>query len=139
MNANTRLQIATRIHFALLRHLGEGIDVGVMLKQPDEAREVLWVCEASGDAELMALAHQYQRAVALEQEAAKAGGHAPHETPWSRDTSGFGLSQPPLLPLSAAVVPLRVPVLGRAAPATAGAASWLKPATWLRRGQSPHR
>ncbi len=135
MNANIRLQIATRIHFALLRHLGEGIDVGVMLKQPAEAREVLWVCEASGDAELMALAHQYQRAVALEREGVKAGGHAQQETPWARDTSGFGLTQPPVLPLSAAVVP----VLGRAAPASAGTASWLKPATWLRRGQSTHR
>ena len=135
MNANTRLQIATRIHFALLRHLGEGIDLGAMLKRPSEAREVLWVCEASGDAELVALARQYQRTVALEQEGVKAGGHAQQDTPWSRDTSGFGLSQPPVLPLSAAVTPVR----GRAAPAPAGAASWLKPATWLRRGQSTHR
>ncbi|HEY0857450.1 MAG TPA: hypothetical protein VGE16_10345 [Albitalea sp.] len=137
MNTNTRLRIATRIHFALMRHLGEGIDVGVMLKQPAEAREVLWVCEASGDAELMALAHQYHRAVALEGDGVKAGGHAQQETPWSRDTSGFGLSQPPVLPLSAAVA--AVPVLGREAPAASGAARWLKPATWLRRGQSPHR
>jgi hypothetical protein len=133
LNANIRLQIATRIHFALLRHLGEGIDLGAMLKQPAEAREVLWVCEASGDAELMALAHQYRRAVALERDGTKAGGHAQHETPWSRDTSGFGLSQPPVLPPSTAI---------RHAPHPAGAAptaSWLKPATWLRRGPSPHR
>lgn len=137
MNANTRLRIATRIHFALMRHLGEGIDVGTMLKQAAEAREVLWVCDASGDAELMALAHQYRRAAALEQEVVKAGGHAPHETPWSRDTSGFGLTQPPVLPLSAAVTP--APELGRAAPAAAGASRWLNPASWLRRGPSPQR
>ena len=41
MDANTRLRIATRIHFALLHRLGEGIDVGHMLKNEAEAREVI--------------------------------------------------------------------------------------------------
>jgi hypothetical protein len=115
---NTRLRIATRIHFALLRHLGEGIDVGTMLRNPAEAREVLWVCQASGDHELVALGRQYERAGALEAEARAAGGHAPQETAWSRDTSGFGLSQPP------------ADVAKGEAPA-----GWLKPVkAWLRRG-----
>jgi len=59
LDANTRLRIATRIHFALRRHLGEGVDVAQMLQSDAYAREALWVCEASGDAELAALARQY--------------------------------------------------------------------------------
>lgn len=127
MDLNTRLRIATRIHFALLRHLGEGVDVGVMLKQESQAREVLWVCEASGDPELVALGRQYERAVALEEEARLAGGHAMQDIPWAKDTSGFGISQPPdnVPTLTAAVTP-------RAANKPAG---WLNPAKWLRREQ----
>jgi hypothetical protein len=60
--ANTRLRIATRIHFLLLRYLGEGVDVARMLKSDDEAREVLWVCEGSGQRELVTLAGQYRAA-----------------------------------------------------------------------------
>ena len=60
MDANTRLRIATRIHFALRRHLGEGVDVAQMLRSEDYAREALWVCEAIGDPELAALARQYE-------------------------------------------------------------------------------
>jgi hypothetical protein len=44
--SNRRLQIATRIHFALLRELGIGIDVGRLLKHPLYARDVLLVCDA---------------------------------------------------------------------------------------------
>ena len=62
LDANNRLRIATRIHFSLLRHLGEGVDVGHMLKNESAAREVLWVCQASADAELMSLARQFDRA-----------------------------------------------------------------------------
>ena len=125
MDHNTRLRIATRIHFALLRHLGEGVDVALMLKQESQAREVLWVCEASGDPELVALGRQYQRAATLEDEALAAGGHAMQDTPWARDTSGFGMSQPPehVPTLTEAVTP-------RSADKPAG---WLNPATWLRR------
>jgi hypothetical protein len=60
LDANTRLRIATRIHFALRRHLGEGVDVAMMLKNEDYAREALWVCEALGDADLATLARQYR-------------------------------------------------------------------------------
>jgi len=59
LDANTRLRIATRIHFALRRHLGEGVDVAQMLQSDAYAREALWVCEAIGDPELAALARQY--------------------------------------------------------------------------------
>jgi hypothetical protein len=117
---NTRLRIANRIHLGLLRHLGEGIDVATMLRNDAEAREVLWVCQASGDGELVALSRQFERANALE----AAGGHTPQDTTWARDTSGFGLSQPPELPQ-------RV-VAAAAKPAASG--RWLKPVTsWLRR------
>lgn len=124
MDLNTRLRIATRIHFALLRHLGEGVDVAVMLKHEELSREVLWVCEASGDPELVALGRQYQRAVTLEAEAHAAGGHAVQDNAWAKDTSGFGISQPPehLPVLTAAVTPR-----------AAAKGSWLNPAKWLRR------
>jgi hypothetical protein len=58
---NTQLLLATRIHHALLRHLGSGIDVGAMLAREGYAREVLYVCEGCGDAELKALGEQFRR------------------------------------------------------------------------------
>jgi hypothetical protein len=119
-NNNTRLRIATRIHFALLRHLGEGVDVAVMLKREAEAREVLWVCDASADPELMSLAHQYRRAVELEARPGTASAHAPQDASWSKDTSGFGLTQPPESP--APTPTPKVPT-----------GHWLNPAKWLRR------
>lgn len=138
MDLNTRLRIATRIHFALLRHLGEGVDVAAMLKNEEQAREVLWVCEASGDEELVALGRQFQRVVALDAEARTAAGHATQDTSWARDTSGFGVSQPPdmaepgvrrgsIAPTLTAAVPQR----GEAR----GAVAWLNPVNWLRRSQ----
>ena len=126
MDANTRLRIATRIHFALLHRLGEGIDVGHMLKNEAEAREVLWVCEACGDPELGALARQYVRAGLLADEAARMAGHTPHDTPWARDTSGFGVSRPPEIPEAPK----------RDASVSSG---WLNPVSWLRRGHHEPR
>jgi len=140
VDLNTRLRIATRIHFALLRHLGEGVDVAVMLKHDSQAREVLWVCDASGDAELVALARQYRRAVELEAEGHAAAGHAQQDTPWARDTSGFGVSQPPEM-AELGVLGVRP---GRLVPTLTAAVSpdgetrrgnasrWLNPANWLR-------
>ena len=95
MDANSRLRIATRIHFLLLRHLGEGVDVATMLRNDKEAREVLWVCEGSGDQELMSLARQYRRAgpsLARPPAERPAAGHAPQDTSWANDSSGFGVS-----------------------------------------------
>ena len=131
MDANNRLRIATRIHFALMRHLGaDAVDVGRMLKSDAEAREVLWVCDASGDAELISLARRFRRAGAAEAEeaqakAAAAGGHAAQDTAWARDTSGFGLTQPPEVADTAP--------RGKTNSVSSG---WMKPVSWLRqRGQ----
>ena len=123
MDANSRLRIATRIHFLLLRHLGEGVDVATMLRNDHEAREVLWVCEGSGDNELMTLARQYRRAGTL----ASAGGHAAQDTDWANNTSGFGVSQPPEITETA----------GKAA--TTVSSGWLNPVSWLRRGPGTER
>jgi hypothetical protein len=137
VDLNTRLRIATRIHFALLRHLGEGVDVALMLKNESQAREILWVCEASGDAELVALGRQYQRALTLEDEARVSAGHAHQDTPWAKDTSGFGVSQPPELPepgtKAGSLVPTLTAAVSLRPEARGGSASrWLNPANWLR-------
>jgi hypothetical protein len=133
LDTNNRLRIATRIHFALLRHLGaDVVDVGTMLKSENDAREVLWVCDASGDAELMSLARKFRRATAAEAadaqaqaQARAASGHAVQDTPWARDTSGFGLTQPP--EVAEAQPRGKVSV----------SAGWMKPVSWLRRERGP--
>lgn len=106
----TRLQLATRIHFALLRNLGEGIDVARMLRQRDYADEALNVCRGLDDDGLLDLVHRFEEATAVENAkvhmdaAAKAaraalaliprrGPVTPQEMPWSQQTSGFGLNQ----------------------------------------------
>ena len=131
MDPTIRLRIATRIHFALLRHYGEDVAVSTLLKNGAAAREALWVCEASNHDELVQLAVQFKtatrqeaRAVQLRERQARAEtshGAAPREMAWSQDTSGFGLSRP--LELTDA-------------PASASG-RWLKPSTWLRRSP-PH-
>ena len=117
MDPSSRLRIATRIHFALLRHFGEDVDVGTLLKYDADANEALWVCEASGDAELVALARQF-RAASREQAKARAKAKtAPQDAAWARDTSGFGLSRP-----------LEI----EEAPSGFASSSWFKPSTWLK-------
>ncbi|MBE7420012.1 MAG: hypothetical protein HS128_20105 [Ideonella sp.] len=59
-SANRRLQIATRIHYALKRELGCGIDVGRLLKQPLYARDVLLVCDACDDSDLRRLGKAFR-------------------------------------------------------------------------------
>ncbi len=93
------LQIATKIHFYLMRELGRGIDVEQMLQHPRYARDVLLVCDACAGTELADLASQYRKVRALYQslEASRptaAPGRAPHPTDWSHNTTGFGLSRP---------------------------------------------
>jgi len=130
LDANNRLRIATRIHFALMRHLGaDVVDVGRMLKSEAEAREVLWVCDASGDDELVSLARNFRRVGAAEAaealahaQAKAAAGHAAQETPWARDTSGFGLSQPP-----------DVADTAPRGKTNSVSSAWMKPVSWLRR------
>ena len=127
MDPTIRLRLATRIHFALRRLYGEDVEVSTLLRGTSEAREALWVCEASGDAELVSLARQFAEAnaaMALAAAAARpAVTPAPQDTVWSQDTSGFGLTRPPAL----ADAPLG---------STPEAASWLRPTSWLRRGNA---
>jgi len=98
MDPTSRLRIATRIHYALLRHLGTGIDVGYMLKREDYAREVLYVCEGTGDAELASLARKFEQA-SLEATLAETSHapldpeHAGQETGWSNEMSGSGTTR----------------------------------------------
>jgi hypothetical protein len=121
VDPNIRLRLATRIHFALRRNYGEDVEVSTLLRGLPEAREALWVCTASGDAELGALAQQFTEATAAELAAiksAQAAIAAPQDTVWSRDTSGFGLTRPPALADDSS-----------ARPAPAG---WRQRMNWLR-------
>jgi hypothetical protein len=111
---STRLRIATRIHFALLRHFGEHVEVGDLLKDEGVAREVLWVCEASDDREMVALARQFRHAKADARPTPKKAASVPQPMPWA-GTSGFGVSRP--LALDEEPSP---------------PARWLRPSTWLK-------
>ncbi|MFO1218104.1 MAG: hypothetical protein U1E89_07020 [Burkholderiaceae bacterium] len=57
-----RLQIATRMHFVLMRELGHGIDVARMLKHEGYALDVLLVCDAYRGHELEQLARAFRAA-----------------------------------------------------------------------------
>jgi len=59
-STNRRLQLATRIHYALLREIGQGIDVGSLLKHPLYARDVLLVCDACTGHDLRRLATAFR-------------------------------------------------------------------------------
>ena len=145
MSTPAELRIATRIHFGLKQWLGEGIDVETMLQQPDEAREILFVCQASGNAELVSLARQWADARGELKKASRPRSASERSTPvstpkptakpvaaraaarqdlaWARDTSGFGITQPPELDLPQ--------------PEASGA-RWHKPSSWLRLGSGRH-
>lgn len=123
MDDSTRLRIATRIHFALLRHFGAKVEVGELLQDEAAAREALWVCDASGDAELESLARQFREATRALARPRVASAAASRPMPWSR-TSGFGVTTRPAAPdLPAPPAPH---------------ASWLHPSTWLK-GRSTTR
>jgi hypothetical protein len=130
MDLNNKLRIATRIHFALLRHYSEDVPVSDLLKGEADAREALWVCEASGIEELVTLAKQFEAANAEEVLAMRTHrlnptraspaprvAATPQDMAWAQASSGFGVSTPPsfLVP-PAPVIP-----------------AWLNPSTWLRR------
>lgn len=132
MDPTSRLRIATRIHFALLRQFDEAVEVRALLDGAADGREALWVCEASGDAELAALARELRRTrsnsavPAAPRHTAAApldmpgGGRVAQDTAWAQDSSGFGLSRP----------------VDLSAPSTRSGASssWFAPMDWLRRG-----
>jgi hypothetical protein len=131
VDSTNRFRIATRIHFALLRHYGEDVAVNTLLKNELDAREVIWVCKASGDAELVALARQFEQAnqnavhdaAVTDQAPLSAADHAaPHHASWSRNTTGFGVSAPA--------------DLGDTGHSTL--AGWLNAANWLRRSTTQH-
>ena len=84
-STNRRLQLATRIHYALMRELGQGIDVGRFLKHPLYARDALLVCDACAGHDLRRLAIAFRAACAPAPAAAGAAGGT---------TSRFGASQP---------------------------------------------
>jgi hypothetical protein len=121
-----RFRLATRIHFALLRQYGEDVDVGALVKGSPEAREALWVCEASNDRELVELAAQFKRLANTPAQPTKITepADAPQDAAWARNTSGFGAS---VLPDLDAQYPTPA-----SAPAPVPRAL-LKPSSWLRK------
>jgi hypothetical protein len=125
LDPTSRLRIATRIHFALLRHYAEDVAVSSLLAGGADAREALWVCEASGLDELVQLAKQFGAAPKTLPKPAAARtvtvaprGAVPQEMAWAQDTSGFGVTRAPDL----AEAPQPAPKTGR----------WPNPARWLR-------
>jgi len=138
LDPTIRLRIATRIHFALLRHYGVDVAVSALLKGEGEAREAAWVCQASGIDELVTLTKQFETATRQEARAARLRsqqarveastaalrGATPQDLAWSRDTSGFGVSRSPAMQ--------DMP----AHKSSSGSSSWLKPSNWLRRGNA---
>jgi len=92
MDPTARLRIATRIHYALLREMGAGIDVGYMLKNDDYAREVLCVCEGCGGEELAGLARRFECATVADAAATRPAAldtmPAPLDSRWAA-VSGF--------------------------------------------------
>jgi hypothetical protein len=131
MDPTYRLRIATRLHFLLLRRYGQDIEVGHLLKSRARNHDGLWLCKATGDAELIALARQLAHANHLHERnearlreqalynACVAAGAAVHEMPWGYDTSGFGMTHPLHL---GEVPPAEAPRPRR----------WLKPLRWLK-------
>jgi hypothetical protein len=122
VDPTSRLRIATRIHFALLRHYGEDVTVDTLLQGGIDAREALWVCEASGHDDLVALARQFDATAAARPVVAAPRGAVPQDMAWSQDTSGFGHIGPSQL--------------GELGASPARPSRWLAPSTWLR-GSSP--
>ncbi len=117
MDPTIRLRLATRIHFALLRQYDEDIAVSTLLRGDHDASEALWVCEASGQSELVTLARQFKAAPREMPKVRATGGRQPQELAWAADTSGFGVSQ-----LTADAV-------------AAKASGWLSPSRWMRLGE----
>jgi hypothetical protein len=136
MDPTYRLRIATRLHFLLLRRYGQDIDVNLLLKSQAKKHDGLWLCRATGDAELIVLARQLtwaNHAHALEearlraaaaQLADTAAGSATQEMSWSNDTSGFGVSKPQELN-------------AKPGGAASGVGRWFNPVQWLKAGAQP--
>ena len=94
----SRLQLAQRIQALLARDIEHTIEVDRLLADPRYARDVLLVCEAVPGGELVPLAALFRDASRQVPGQHQAPGHAPQHNDWGRDTSGFGVSQPPPMP-----------------------------------------
>jgi hypothetical protein len=114
-----RLRLATRIHFALLRQYSEDVAVNALLKGEHEGREALWVCEGSGQEELVTLARQFNSAV-LELPVGAPTAAAPRDPVRPREVAGFAVA-PPVSPLNSDAEAARP-------------RSWLNPSRWIRPG-----
>ena len=106
------LRVANRIHLLLQRELGEGIDVGRLLKDPLYARDVLLVCDAQAGSLQQSLARQFRQL-----RAERLAARDPAST--FGDSSGFGS-----MPSSLAD---ELPAVQRSKP------SWFSPSRWLGR------
>ena len=94
----SRMQLAQRIHQMLLREIDHAIEVERLLADPRYARDVLLVCESVPGGELVPLAALFREASRPTAGQAQGPGLAPQANDWSRDTSGFGVTQPPPMP-----------------------------------------
>jgi len=94
----SRLQLAQHIHQLLLREIDHAIEVERLLADPRYARDVLLVCEAVPGGELLPLVQLFREASRPAPGQPEAPGHAPQANDWGRDTSGFGVTQPPPIP-----------------------------------------
>ncbi|MDH4391471.1 MAG: hypothetical protein QE285_08615 [Aquabacterium sp.] len=94
----SRLQLAQRIHQLLLREIDHAIEVERLLADPRYARDVLLVCEAVPGGELQPLVVLFREASRPTAGQPDDPGHAPQPNDWGRDTSGFGVTQPPPMP-----------------------------------------
>lgn len=90
MLQHTLLQLATRIHHALMREIGSGIDIGAMLREQRYASEILYLCRACEDPALRTLGECFETlAQEVRQKAPRSGRrpfitddlpHGPHRT-----------------------------------------------------------
>jgi hypothetical protein len=121
VDLNQRFRFATRLHFLLLRRHGQNVDVSLLLKLDSSDAEVLWVCKATGDEELIAMSRHLARAnrahaqgqppapmpalpplppVTLWPDTRAAAGDDDATAGWQVDASDFAVTEPPLLPPS---------------------------------------
>jgi len=137
VDASIRFRIATRIHHALIRELGEGIDVVMMLGREPYAREVLHVCNACGSRELVRLARHFRAATEQEQRAERE--EAALQAAWTRSNSAFRTTMPPFSApkkrdqalRNSAPAPLQAPQALCPAANGGGAAATLSLRPWL--------
>jgi hypothetical protein len=115
-----RTVIAQRIDLKLRHQLGEGVDAQRTLSDERHARDVLLVCDAMKDTDLPVLARQFRAAGELMAREHRTGREPGPSQDWAEDTSGFGVSRPPVV---------AVPPLARSS--TFGPVSRFLPSRWL--------